>query len=151
MSEVDVQLGKKNKTVWILLDKIDELFANDTGIRKECIEGLFGAYIDLIARFKNIKFKIFLRTDIWNTLSFVNKSHLTDKTTTITWTSAALKELLIKRAMRSPLLQEYISDTIGSLWEVNSSACFDLIFPEKVYSGTREAKTMSWLIERSTD
>lgn len=151
LSEVDLYLGKQNKTVWILLDKIDELFASKPQTRKECIEGLFAAYIDLVARYKNIKFKIFLRTDIWKTLSFVNKSHLTDKTTIITWNSRTLKELLIKRAAFSKVIHEYINNIVGPSWEEKIDDCYDLIFPEKVYSGSREAKTMSWLIDRSTD
>lgn len=152
LSEVDLYLGQKNKTVWILLDKIDELFANKTDIRKECIEGLFGAYIDLIARYKSIKFKIFLRTDIWKSLSFVNKSHLTDKTTNITWEPSTLKKLLIKRAVFSEVIHNYICSVIRTTsWEDDIDTCFNLIFPEKVYSGPHEAKTMTWLIERSTD
>lgn len=152
LSEVDLYSGQKNKTVWILLDKIDELFANKTDIRKECIEGLFGAYIDLIARYKNIKFKIFLRTDIWKSLYFVNKSHLTDKTTNITWEPSTLKKLLIKRAVFSEVIHNYICSVIRTTsWEDDIDTCFNLIFPEKVYSGPHEAKTMTWLIERSTD
>ena len=151
LSEVDAYLGQKGKTVWVLLDKIDELFVSDTNMRKECIEGLFMSYIDLIARYKNIKFKIFLRTDIWKTLSFVNKSHLTDKTTTISWNATSLKELLIKRAIYSSAIHEYVCSIVGSSWKSQIDRCFNLLFPEKVYSGPREAKTMSWLIDRSTD
>ena len=59
LAEIDVHLGNKGKTVWVLLDKIDELFPSKTETRKGCIEGLFLAYIDFVARYKNIKLKIF--------------------------------------------------------------------------------------------
>ena len=91
LSEINDYLVSEKKTVWLLLDKIDELFPNKANVRKECIEGLFLAYIDFVSRYSNIKLKIFLRTDIWNTLSFVNKSHLTDKTTIITWHEDSLR------------------------------------------------------------
>lgn len=154
LGEIDTYLGNNGKTVWILLDKIDELFPSKTETRKECIEGLFLAYIDFVSRYKNIKLKIFLRTDIWNTLSFVNKSHLTDKTTTIRWDGEALKALLIKRALYNPNIKDFLVNSQGlsvgeSAEEV--SKCFDVLFPERVYPGTREAKTMAWIIERSKD
>lgn len=138
--------------MWFLLDKIDELFPSKTSVRKECIEGLFSAYIDFVSRYQNIKLKIFLRTDIWNTLSFVNKSHLTDKTTTIVWNNNALKRLLLKRAAYNYNINNLLcSASPNNDWESNIDGCFNVLFPEKVYPGAREAKTMSWIIERSTD
>lgn len=152
LSEIDSYLRENKKTVWFLLDKIDELFPSKIDVRKECIEGLFSAYIDFVSRYQNIKLKIFLRTDIWNTLSFVNKSHLTDKTTTIIWNSDALKHLLLKRAAYNCNINNLLCSAVpGNDWESNIDVCFNILFPEKVYSGAREAKTMSWIIERSTD
>lgn len=152
LGEIDSYLGEHQKTVWFLLDKIDELFPNKTSIRKECIEGLFSAYIDFVSRYQNIKLKIFLRTDIWNTLSFVNKSHLTDKTTTIVWDNDALKHLLLKRAAYNRNINDLLcSASPDNDWESNINGCFNILFPERVYPGAKEAKTMSWIIERSTD
>lgn len=54
LGEIDTHLGNEGKTVWILLDKIDELFPSKIETRKEYIEGLFLAYIDFVSRFKNI-------------------------------------------------------------------------------------------------
>lgn len=152
LSEINTYLLQEGKSVWLLLDKIDELFPGSTDVRKKCIEGLFLAYIDFVARYSNIKLKIFLRTDIWNTLSFVNKSHLTDKTTIITWKDDSLKKLLVKRALYSPTIQRFLFQKLGSLHpEENVDRCFDIIFPERVYTGQKEAKTMAWMIERAKD
>lgn len=152
LKEIDAYLANDKKSVWFLLDKIDELFPSKTGVRKECIEGLFLAYIDFVSRYQNIRLKIFLRTDIWNTLSFVNKSHLTDKTTTIVWNSNALIHLLLKRAAYNQDIRKLFCNAFPeSEWEANLNECFSILFPERVYPGSREAKTMSWIIERSTD
>lgn len=152
LSEINSYLQDQGKTTWLLLDKIDELFPGNTTVRKDCIEGLFLAYIDFVARYSNIKLKIFLRTDIWNTLSFVNKSHLTDKTTIITWKDESLKKLLVKRAVYSDRIKEFLSEKIGSSnLEEHVDQCFDIIFPERVYTGQKEAKTISWMIERAKD
>lgn len=152
LGEINSFLSSNGETVWLLLDKIDELFPGKTDVRKECIEGLFLAYIDFVARYSNIRLKIFLRTDIWNTLSFVNKSHLTDKTTVISWKDDALKRLLIKRAVYSDTFEKFLAEKIGSSdFENNIDACFSVIFPNRVYPGSREAKTMDWMIERAKD
>lgn len=152
LSEINSYLASKGKTAWLLLDKIDELFPGKADVRKSCIEGLFLAYIDFVSRYSNIKLKIFLRTDIWNTLSFVNKSHLTDKTTVITWSDDALKRLLIKRAICNKDIQAYLSSKAGSTdFNTNVDHYFGLIFPERVYNGAREAKTMNWMIDRAKD
>jgi len=150
LKEIDLYLEESGKTVWLLIDKIDELFSSKLETRKECIEGLFLAYIDFVSRYRNIRLKIFLRTDIWNTLSFVNKSHLTDKTTTIIWDSKELKKLLIKRAVYNNEIADYLGYS-SDLLDEKQDLFFDILFPAKVYPGAREAKTMSWIIERSTD
>lgn len=150
--EIDTFLQSNNKSVWFLVDKIDEMFSNKVDTRRECLEGLFLAYIDFVSRYQNIKLKIFLRTDIWNTLSFVNKSHLTDKTTVIVWNDIALKELLLKRATYNSAIKIFMYQACScSSWQEDIDGCFDVLFPERAYSGRREAKTMSWMIERSTD
>ena len=152
LDEIDNYLKTTNKSVWFLIDKIDEMFSNKVDTRKECLEGLFIAYIDFMSRYQNIKLKIFLRTDIWNTLSFVNKSHLTDKTTTIVWNGSALEELLIKRAIYNHVIEGFIYNVCScSDWEADIDGCFGVLFPERVYPGYREAKTMTWIMERSTD
>lgn len=152
LDEINAYLLHNKKTVWLLLDKIDELFSSKAETRKECIEGLFLAYIDFVARYSSIKVKIFLRTDIWNTLSFVNKSHLTDKTAKIIWNTESLTELILKRAVANKVVNDYIMSTTHlQSWKDDANRCFSLLFPDKVYPGPREAKTISWIIERSTD
>ncbi len=41
LNEIDLYLSENGKTVWLLLDKIDEIFPSKPEIRRECIEGLF--------------------------------------------------------------------------------------------------------------
>ena len=152
LNEINTYLGQNGKTVWFLLDKIDELFPHNVTARKQCIEALFVAYFDIVNRFSNIKLKIFLRTDIWNTLSFVNKSHLVDKTTVITWEEETLKQLLLKRAVYSTDVNNYLcSSLLISSWDENVDGCFNLLFPVRVYSGAKEARTLPWIIERCKD
>ena len=79
LAEIEETLEYEQLECWILFDKIDELFSNDYKKRKLCIESLFRTYLSFVNRFPQIKFKIFIRNDIWSTLEFVNKSHISDK------------------------------------------------------------------------
>lgn len=79
LAEIEETLEYEQLECWILFDKIDELFSNDHKRRKLCIESLFRTYLSFVNRFPQIKFKIFIRNDIWSTLEFVNKSHISDK------------------------------------------------------------------------
>ena len=65
LSEIEEVLEEEDMECWILFDKIDELFSNDYQKRKLCIESLFRTYLNFVNRFPKIKFKIFLRNDIW--------------------------------------------------------------------------------------
>ena len=152
LNETNAFLEENKKTTWFLIDKADELFSQNINARKSCIEGLFFAYFDFVARFPFIKIKIFLRTDIWSTLSFVNKSHITDKTTTITWEQDSLRDLLLKRVCNDATTNIFlIKKTNITNWTKDSEVYFNTIFPEKVYPGEKEAKTLSWMIARVTD
>ncbi len=75
---------------------------------------------------------------------------MTDKTATIIWDSRELKKLLIKRAVYSPDISQYLEYSAESL-DAKQDDYFNMLFPIKVYPGAKEAKTMSWIIDRSKD
>lgn len=152
LSEINKYLTENEKTVWILLDKIDELFSDMYDIRKKCLEGLFLTLIDFQSRFHNIKLKIFVRSDIWSELSFINKSHLTDKKVSIRWNKYDLKYLIMKRASLNKKIMQFITDQTGikKITE-NIDHCFYSLFPLTVYPGSREAETIDFMIDRITD
>ena len=99
LSEIEEVLEEEDMECWILFDKIDELFSNDYQKRKLCIESLFRTYLNFVNRFPKIKFKIFLRNDIWTTLEFVNKSHISDKCVELYWNEHNLLELLLSSCL----------------------------------------------------
>lgn len=152
LKEINDKLEQEGKKVWILLDKIDELFSDKSEIRVKCIEGLFLTLIDFQSRYSNIKLKIFVRSDIWSELNFVNKSHLADKQVKLEWNSYDLKRMIVKRGCLNDKIKEYvrveggIQDIEGRIDEV-----FDLLFAKKPYSGSREALTINHMIDRIED
>jgi len=121
-------------------------------VRKKCIEGLFTTLIEHQSRYRNIRLKIFVRSDIWSDLNFVNKSHLADKQVKLQWGSSDLQKLVVKRACVNENIVNHLRNNlqVENLLE-NSTECFYTLFPQKVYSGVREATTINYLIDRITD
>ena len=68
------------------------------------------------------------------------------------WNGNALGELLVKRAIYNCDIKNFIYNARScSDWKEDIDGCFSVLFPERVYPGYREAKTMSWIMDRSTD
>lgn len=156
LTEINNTLANENLDCWILFDKIDELFSGDYQKRKLCIESLFRIYLKFINRFPRIKFKIFLRNDIWSTLEFVNKSHISDKCVELSWSENNLLEMLMRRVLNNGKVMEYVINETGLdkkelLLSVNLETVFYTIFAKQVYKGKREATVISWLLARITD
>ncbi|WP_302557444.1 P-loop ATPase, Sll1717 family [Holdemania filiformis] len=156
LTEINETLENEGMDCWILFDKIDELFSNDYQKRKLCIESLFRIYLKFVNRFPRIKFKIFLRTDIWSTLEFVNKSHISDKCVELSWSKYNLLEMLIRRILNDEIIKDYVLDETGLnedeiLLKENLEDVFYTIFAKQVYKGKREATVISWLLARITD
>jgi hypothetical protein len=86
------------RKVWVLFDKIDELFPQDREARRAALEGLMVAVMSIRRAFPLIEPKVFLRSDLWAELSFTNKSHLLDKTISLTWSRRQIAALLAKGA-----------------------------------------------------
>lgn len=146
--EINQLLEEENKTCWILFDKIDELFSDDYEKRKKCIESLFRTYLNFTHRFPRIKFKIFSRNDIWSTLEFVNKSHISDKCVELSWSSEDLLIMLLKRALNNKKIEKYVMNSIKLKKEElflpqNLEAVFYTIFAKQVYKGKKEADVIS--------
>lgn len=159
LGDIQVSLEAADKTMWILFDKIDELFPSDPNERKSSIEGLFTASMATRRQFPAIQPKILIRTDIWRDLEFTNKSHLSDKRIELSWSRDELARLLLKRACAAPEVLELISREVPRLSEapVDSLTLEEVeiglgsIFPAKVYAGEREAQIVDWLTARVTD
>lgn len=152
LKEIDEKLGQTRKTVWVLLDKIDELFSYESGVRKACIEGLFTTLLDYQSRYKNFRLKIFVRSDIWSDLNFVNKSHLADKQVRLQWDANDLQKMVVKRACVNEKIVNFLKESLNDEdYQKQIKDCFYTLFPPKVYSGAREATTINYLIDRITD
>ncbi|WP_430638962.1 P-loop ATPase, Sll1717 family [Haloferax volcanii] len=153
-------LSEKDEVVWLLLDRIDELESKDPEKRKELLEALFRTQLTFLGRFDNIRLKIFLRTDIWSELNFVNKSHISDKRIELRWDDTQLLKMINKRMLQSDSIKEYVEESTGLEIDVDNIESIDkesqkdifyAVFEDTVYPGEREAELFDWMTTRIKD
>jgi hypothetical protein len=147
-------LLKVNVKVWILLDRLDVAFAESAKFEAHALRALFKVYLDLLS-YQQIQLKIFLRSDIWKRImkdrGFREASHIT-KHTTIKWDKASLMNLMIRRAIQSSFVLEYVGMTAEeALSNVRQEEFLNKLFPDQVDSGSNRSKTIDWILNRITD
>lgn len=155
-SEIDQVFGKKGERLWIHYDKLDEdLERKNYG--KDAIEGLF----KLIQIFegkhiKNVKFKIFIRLDIWDSLGFTNKSHFKGKTIRLEWN----QQDFLKLALRTSLLSEDFTKLVGKYKPIQHIDYMDteglkdalqILWGIRREGSRRSQYVVNWIYERLTD
>ena len=75
-------LIEKNQKIWLLYDDLDQDIKENTSWQKEALGGLMRLIYDTNNNsLFQIRFKVFLREDIWSNLVFTNKSHFGEERT----------------------------------------------------------------------
>ena len=150
----DEALAQVPLKIWVALDRLDVAFADSADLEGKALRALFRVYRDM-AGLKNISLKIFLRDDIWQQITetgFREASHIT-RHLRISWGSQSLLNLVIRRALHSPLLAEYYkvasNDVLADM--PLQEELFYRIFPSQVDSGAGKLSTLSWILSRCTD
>jgi hypothetical protein len=158
--DINAVLSRYGQRVWLLFDKIDELHPTDQSQRDKALEGLFPACLFVERAFPSILPRVFIRDDIYGPrLHFTNKSHYVGKQFTIRWDVEALMLMMLKRALATPEVREWVEvkqpELRGrdpeQLSEDERTAGLLVIFDERAYPGQNEAKTVKWMVDRATD
>lgn len=150
----DEALSLEGIKLWILLDRLDVAFAESTELEIRALRALFSTYLDFLG-FDAIRLKIFLRSDIWKRITdsgFRESSHIT-RSATIVWNESSLLNLLIRRILNNPAILNYYSISLSQTLADNKAQeeFFYRVFPDKVDSGQRKAKTFDWMLSRIRD
>ena len=146
-------LGVDTK-VWILLDRLDVAFAESAEFEANALRALFKVYLDLLT-YEQVRLKIFLRSDIWSRImrdrGFREASHIT-KHTTIKWDKASLLNLIIRRAVQSAEVLQYVGMSAeDALSSTRQDEFLNKLFPDQVDAGANRSKTIDWILNRITD
>ncbi|MGF1932879.1 MAG: ParA family protein [Nostoc sp. ChiQUE02] len=160
---IDILLNEEAKNnsqkLWFLYDDLDEDFPEVGGIRQQALTGLFQLVQSCDAnRLTEIRFKIFLREDIWNRLSFDNKSHFTGRDIILQWTRIDFLRLALRQTIQSEDFKNLVDrispvafESIDQATEEAIDKALELLWGSRRRGGNRAKNVSRWVYERLTD
>jgi cellulose biosynthesis protein BcsQ len=160
MIDINAQLTSENNKLWLLYDDLDQDIKEESPWQEDALGGLLRlAYDSNNQDLHNIRFKVFLREDIWNKLVFTNKSHFSEpRTLLLQWKIEDFLRLAYRlvtggsQEFRSIALREFpLTDS-----EVDSAGEEDLRKALVPLWGLRQEKgknatVAKWVYNRLTD
>lgn len=155
LASINEQLRRNKQTLWLLYDDLDvDLESN---LREEALKGLFqltqaSDASHLIA----IRYKIFLREDIWSRLTFDNKSHFNGRDITLQWTDKDFLRLALRQAMQSAEFAELVNrfapvGTIDQAPDESIEKALKLLWGNRREPNSQSKYVSRWVYDRLTD
>jgi MinD-like ATPase involved in chromosome partitioning or flagellar assembly len=153
-------LKSKNQKIWLLYDDLDQDIRENTTWQKEALGGLMRLIYDTNNNnLYQIRFKVFLREDIWSNLVFTNKSHFSDaRTLLLKWDKEDFFRLAYRLAVGGSEKFKNVSHRVlpladNQLDESNEETLRQALSP---LWGLRRQKTQNayvstWVYSRLTD
>lgn len=150
----------------LLFDALDTGFGDtdaDRRRRNDGVAGLLTTAGSLAPEFRNLKFKILLRDDIWREVTVPNKSHLAARSVRLNWSNQTdYLRIAIKQAWRSEPFKDLVSgrlnrenfklkDTLIEYWPEDFVKDAWIILAGERVSGGRAAYTDRWIWSRLAD
>lgn len=153
----DEQLQSQSQKLWLLYDDLDEDFPKKDEVRQQALIGLFQLVQACDARrITSIRFKIFLREDIWNRLSFDNKSHFNGRDLLLQWNRVDFLRLALRQATQSKEFKNLVDrfspvESIDQATEEAVDRALEILWGSRRRSGTKAKYVTRWVYERLTD
>lgn len=155
--DIDRYQQGKGQKIWLLFDDLDEDLPERAGIRNRALVGLFQLVQDADARrLEWIRHKIFLREDIWQRLTYDNKSHLNGRDIVLSWNRSDFLRLALRQTYRS---REYrtLVDRFASIQDPDQvdeetlEAVLNSLWGSRRERGRHSKKVARWVYDRLTD
>ncbi|WP_228014627.1 P-loop ATPase, Sll1717 family [Fortiea sp. LEGE XX443] len=159
MYVLNEEAKNNSQKLWFLYDDLDEDFPEVGGVRQQALTGLFQLVQSCDAdRLTAIRFKVFLREDIWNRLSFDNKSHFTGRDIILQWNRIDFLRLALRQATQSESFKNLVDrvapipiESIDQASEEAIDKALELLWGSRRRGGNRAKNVSRWVYERLTD
>jgi len=150
-------LKKSNLNIWLMVDRLDEVFPRRSELEKRALRGLLKT-----TRFftsPEIRIKLFVRDDILSNIvntgqGFTAIDHVTSRQAdTLRWEENQILDLVVKRLVTNDTLCDYLKvdmDKLAASAEYRREV-FYMVFPSNVYKGKKQSNTMRWICTHTAD
>ncbi len=154
---INEQQRKKGQVLWFLYDDLDEDLIEKGGVRKRALTGLFQLVQASDARrLTAIRFKIFLREDIWHRLVFDNKSHFNGRDLLLQWTRADFLRLALRQTIQSKEFADLVDrfSPVGNIDQADEASidrALQLLWGSRREANLKSKYVSRWVYDRLTD
>lgn len=146
---VDV-LRNAKKTMWVLIDRLDELFKKNSSNEILSLRALLRSHLKICAIKQGqmeVRSKIFIRTDIYDNITrkegFTNITHLRDLN--IRWSIKSILALVCKRVVTNNEVVRKLNEF--KVNHTDPSGVWNILVPQKIQAEPSEA----WLARATGD
>lgn len=151
---LDEILRKSNLRLWLMIDRLDEIFPRRSQVETRALRGLLRAMREIGTR--RIVVKIFLRDDILAQVTaggkgFTALSHITSrKADKLRWSEEQILTLIVKRLYANEEFLKYAKVSKRNLESDQNyrTEVFYRVFPKEMHDGT---PTLRWIYEHTMD
>jgi hypothetical protein len=157
LDEINRQLQKSGQVLWFLYDDLDEDLLEKGNLRKEALTGLF-QFIQAsdARRLVSLRFKVFLREDIWSRLVFDNKSHFNGREIILKWTRKDFLRLALRQALQSREFKDLVDrfapvENIDQAEETLIDKALQLLWGTRREPNLKSKYVSRWVYDRLTD
>ncbi|QOV24312.1 MinD/ParA family ATP-binding protein [Anabaenopsis elenkinii] len=148
-----------SQKLWFLYDDLDEDIFEAGELRQQALTGLFQLVQSCDAnRLTAIRFKIFLREDIWNRLIFDNRSHFNGRDILLQWTRVDFLRLALRQVIQSKdfknLVDKFSPVAVESIDQASEEVidkALELLWGSRRRTGDKAKYVSRWVYERLTD
>ncbi len=173
-SSLDLILKKSDLKLWIILDRLDEVFDRYSMVEFNGLRGLLKAYksFGVVESSNRIRVKLFLRDDIKQFLTeeksfkqyypsqnirpLVAATHIFAKESPVlNWSEDEIQQLILFRLLQSSQLRKFVDLKADSSFDIREKLrdknlridIWNKIFPEKIVNST----SLHWIYNRLKD
>ncbi len=157
LDDINRQLQKSGQVLWFLYDDLDEDLLEKDNLRKGALTGLFQLVQASDARrLTSIRFKVFLREDIWSRLVFDNKSHLNGRDVILQWNRTDFLRLAVRQAQQSEEFRDLVDrfapvENIDQADEALIDRALQLLWGTRRERNAKSKYVSRWVYDRLTD
>lgn len=148
-------LSRCGLSVWLMIDKLDEVFPRRSDLETKALRGLLRAMKFFAS--DTIRVKIFLRDDMLEEIvkgGFTALTHITARQAdTLRWSEPQILTMVVKRLFAKDELCRLLNvdkERVDASLDYRREA-FYKVFPLKVHSGEKQSSTLSWIYTRTQD
>jgi len=159
-SEIDKILSINNMCIWIMLDRLDDAFPDNSERNNLILKALLYSYKDLCT-YEGFKIKIFIREDIFTNITkkngFTSLTHVSAKTMgSIKWNKDIIEQLIIERLIFNKLFAIYlcecdIENDVNKLGEAERKKILFKLMKPQIDVGIKNPDAVQWIINHVTD